>query len=212
MVWLRIADSGNGVAPQNRKKLFDAYFTTKAEGTGTGLGLAVSRSIARAHLGDLVLEPTATGASFLLTLPFGAKAARAAAPTSPIAPALETLAHVLVVDDEPEIVDLIRTVLERAKYRVTTADSGATALKNLSTTQFDAAVCDLHMPNMDGEALWQAVSGIDPRLAGRMLFVTGDTLSPSVQRFFQNAARHSLPKPFSNQDLLEKLAQILKMD
>ncbi len=69
-VWLRVCDNGQAMPESVREHLFEPYFTTKPEGMGTGLGLAVSRSLARDHGGDLVLEATpARGASFLLSLP-----------------------------------------------------------------------------------------------------------------------------------------------
>ena len=69
-VWLRVCDNGDAMPESVREHLFEPYFTTKPEGIGTGLGLSVSRSLARDHDGDLVLEATpARGASFLLSLP-----------------------------------------------------------------------------------------------------------------------------------------------
>ena len=67
-VWVRVADNGPGIAPALAERIFDPFFTTKAE-IGTGLGLSVSRSIARKHGGDLLLEHSASGAAFLLWLP-----------------------------------------------------------------------------------------------------------------------------------------------
>ena len=68
-VWLRVADNGPGIAAAERTRIFEAFFTTKAEGLGTGMGLSVSRALAREHDGELWLEDTHPGAVFVLNLP-----------------------------------------------------------------------------------------------------------------------------------------------
>ncbi|NRF67591.1 PAS domain S-box protein [Aquincola sp. S2] len=78
--WLRVADSGPGVAPDVRARLFEPFFTTKPQGLGTGLGLSVSRTLARKHGGDLELEHSDAGAVFLLSLPLAASAPAPSAP------------------------------------------------------------------------------------------------------------------------------------
>lgn len=210
-VWLRVSDNGPGVALGLRARLFEPFFTTKSEGAGTGLGLAVSRSLARDHGGDVSFEPTseAGGASFRLSLPIGTAPApgKTAAPPVESAPAQQ--ARLLVVDDEVELADLMRDMLEGAGYEVATAESGAVALELLDTARFDAIVSDLRMPDMDGAALWREVSARHPHLAGNMLFVTGDTLSPDASRFLQTAKALSLDKPFSKADLLARVAALL---
>jgi two-component system NtrC family sensor kinase len=211
-VWLRVRDNGPGVPQTARERLFDPFFTTKSEGMGTGLGLSVSRSIAQAHGGDLQLEaPTARGgACFRMSLPL-------AAPAEPPAPTIGTqlaeeapaLARVLVVDDEPEIAQLMRDMLESAGYEVATAESGAVALELLDMARIDAVVSDLRMPDMDGAALWREVRERQPELARRMLFVTGDTLSPGARQFLDQTGCDSLDKPFARADLLARVARTL---
>lgn len=211
-VWLRVSDNGPGVPAAARERLFDPFFTTKSEGMGTGLGLSVSRSIAQAHGGDLQLEAPAArgGACFRLSLPL-------AAPAEPPTPTVGTplpheapaLARVLVVDDEPEIAQLMRDMLESAGYEVATAESGAVALEMLDMTRFDAVVSDLRMPDMDGAALWREVRERQQELARRMLFVTGDTLSPGARQFLDQTGCDSLDKPFARADLLARVGRTL---
>ena len=159
-MWLRVADNGPGIGDAVVSRIFDPFFTTKPEGLGTGLGLAVSRSVAREHGGELALEsssPFGRGASFRLSVPIAPEAPidePAVPPPSAIEPAT---ARVLVVDDEPQLADLMREMLESAGYEVATAESGAVALELLAEARFDAIVCDLRMPDMDGPALWRAV-------------------------------------------------------
>jgi CheY-like chemotaxis protein len=117
--------------------------------------------------------------------------------------------RVLVVDDEPEIVQLIGDMLEAAGYQVELCHSGDEALRRLRKMTVDAIVSDLRMPDTDGPALWRAVAQEHPELARRMLFVTGDTLSAAAQSFLGAAGCAHMDKPFSKKDLLRKLSALL---
>ena len=210
-LWLRVADSGPGIAAEVETRLFEPFFTTKAEGMGTGMGLAVSRSLAREHGGELLLEPAAgrPGASFCLSLP-----PLRAAPVTPASTKEEggeppAVARLLVVDDEAELVHVMRAMLESAGYEVATAESGAVALALLGSARFDAIVCDLRMPDMDGATLWRHVRAAQPAMAGRLLFVTGDTLSPDAVALFRTSGCAGLDKPFTKSELLAHVAALL---
>jgi CheY-like chemotaxis protein len=212
-VWLRVADTGPGVPPAERERIFERFFTTKAEGLGTGLGLAVSRSLAREHGGELALESSGpqgtSGASFRLSLPVSGAAHDSADPAAAPPPEALAVARLLVVDDEVEIASLMRDMLESAGYEVVSGESAAVALELLDTARFDAIVSDLRMPDMDGAAFWQEVSTRHPALARRMLFVTGDTLSPNAAEFLRTSRSIGLEKPFSKADLLDRVAKLL---
>jgi len=209
-LWLRVRDNGAGVPPELREQIFAPFFTTKAEGVGTGMGLAVSRSIAQTHGGSLLLEDGPGGASFRLSLPLSGEAG----PPSAAAP-LDALddsagaARLLVVDDEGQIAELMRDFLCSAGYEVAVAESGSVALAMLGETRFDAIVSDLRMPDIDGAALWRAVRQHDPALARRMLFVTGDTLSPSARVFLDQSRCAGLDKPFTKAELLRAVQELL---
>ena len=211
-VWLRVADSGSGVSAAARERLFEPFFTTKAAGFGTGLGLSVSRSIVREHGGELMLEAGVSGsggsgtglrgASFRISLPISGEASAPSAPVPLDTGSGELHSRVLVVDDEAEVADLMRAVLESAGFDVATAESGAVALELLGEARFDAIVSDVRMPDIDGAALWRAVRDRQPQLARRMLFVTGDTLSQQARLVLEESGCLSLDKPFSKADLL----------
>jgi hypothetical protein len=120
-----------------RERLFEAFFTTKEAGFGTGLGLSVSRSIVREHGGALILESHEaddgrSGASFRLSLPISGEHSLSSQPLPLDTGSGELHSRVLVVDDEAEIADLMRTVLEGAGFDVATAESGAVALELLA--------------------------------------------------------------------------------
>jgi two-component system NtrC family sensor kinase len=160
--------------------------------------------------GELMLEsvpvagtsPAASGASFRLSLPISGEASTPSAPLPLDTVSGELHSRLLVVDDEIEIADLMRAVLEGAGYDVATAESGAVALELLAEARFDAIVSDVRMPDLDGAALWRAVRARHPHLARRMLFVTGDTLSPQARQVLEESGCASLDKPFVNADLL----------
>ena len=208
-VWLRVRDNGPGIEPELRERIFEPFFTTKSEGVGTGLGLAVSRSIARDHGGELTLQDDGDGACFCLQLPVSGEPEASETEPVPLAETDERHARLLIVDDEPEIAELIGEMLAGAGYEVMTAESGAVALAMLEEARFDAIVSDLHMPDLDGAGLWREVRRHHPQLARRMLFVTGDTLSPTARQFLNEARCDSLNKPFAKQELLARVAALL---
>ncbi|TDP59696.1 response regulator [Roseateles toxinivorans] len=209
-LWLRVADNGPGVAEALRESIFTPFFTTKREDVGTGLGLAVSRGVAREHGGDLVLETERPlgGASFLLTLPLSGGGSTAAAQAPVPIPDAGRQRRVLVVDDEPDLAELMRDALELAGFEVAIAESGAVALRMLEELRVDAIVSDLRMPDVDGAALWRRVRAQWPELATRMLFVTGDTLGPGAAEFLREAGCAALEKPFAPADLVTRVLDL----
>ena len=214
MAWLRVCDSGPGIAAEVAARIFEPFFTTKAEGMGTGLGLSVSASLMREHGGSLTLETSqpGEGAVFRFSLPVTLQSHAAAPPVDAESRAAESaaVARLLVVDDEPEVVAMLRDMLERAGYEVAVAESGAVALEMVGAASFDAVVSDLRMPDMDGAELWQRIAQREPRLGQRILFVTGDTLSRDTRRFLTSAGCGTLEKPFTKPDLLARVTKLLQ--
>src|SRR5947207_3668045 len=189
-VAVAVADNGRGVAADMVPRLFRPFATTKAR-RGTGLGLYISRQIAREAGGDLVLESRpGKGARFVLWLPAAPVEAPAApAPASPALAAplpqpgavprpVATLAglHVLIVDDEEAVRRPMARFLTRRGARVDEAQDGAEALARLdgAAGQADVIVADLRMPRMGGVELFAALEDTRPALASRVLFLSGD--------------------------------------
>ncbi len=212
---LRVSDNGPGIPPHLRRRVFEPFFTTKpagqGPGSGTGIGLAVSHGIASAHGGTLEAgEAASGGACFILRLPLDATAAQpAAVRVSPAVPALVPGLTALVVDDEDGVADLLAEILTASGFEVTIAEDGQAALNRLRSETFSVILSDLRMPGLDGPSLFARLRSEKPGLAERIVFVTGDTLSPDVADFLRDCGRPCLEKPFAPDDVRRAVAAVL---
>ena len=207
-VELEIADSGPGVPEELRRRIFEPFFTTKSETSGTGVGLAVCHGMVTAHGGSLTVDNLPDGgACFRIRLPAsGTETAEAPAE----APADDSPGRVLLIDDEPEICELLIDFLEDSGLQIETAASGQDALRLIGARDFDAIVCDLRMPGMDGPALFDKVARERPDMISRFIFGTGDLLSESSRRFLKECNRPFLEKPFMPEQVRRLVKQVVR--
>lgn len=109
--------------------------------------------------------------------------------------------RILIVDDEPDIAEMLVDILETEGYRIETAANGAEALARIADAPVDLIISDLIMPVLDGPGLYQTLCRTHDQLSLRIIFVTGDTLSASAQDFLAAAARPVIEKPFMPDDV-----------
>lgn len=193
-VELEVADSGPGIPPEIIKRMFEPFFTTKAPGSGTGLGMSVCRSIVEAHQGTIGAA-TGPGGGALIVVELPVRPAHPSTEVRAEAPSAASLA-VLVVDDEPEIAAMLGRVLNRLGHSVDVALDGNAALARVAGRHYDVIVSDIRMPGLDGPSLWRRIVADQPRLARRVLFVTGDTLSGPAAAFLAESGAPCVEKPF----------------
>jgi signal transduction histidine kinase len=209
--WVRmeVEDNGPGIAADVLPRIFEPFFTTKAVGQGTGLGLSVSYGIVEQHGGRLTAESRPGRTVFSVLLPCFVAGRPAAAPAPPVdARSVGAGRAALVVDDEPEIVQLVVGVLERTGWKVDMADGGRVALERVRGARYDLVVSDIRMPDGDGEEFYRAALAAQPALAGRFLFITGDTANPRAWEFLQTTRVAALEKPFAPRDLLAAVERL----
>ena len=172
---LIVADSGHGMDKNTIAKIFDPYFTTKAHGKGTGLGLAVVLGILRGYGGDIRVESeVGKGTVFTLFFP----AIELAAEQTPVVhniqePMPHGTEHILLVDDEKSVADVTTSMLERLGYKVTVRISSYDALeafRNLAD-RIDLLIADLTMPQMTGLQLYREIKKIKPGV--KVIICTG---------------------------------------
>ena len=174
-VLIKVADNGPGVPSALRDQIFDPFYTTKPVGEGTGLGLSVCHRIISDHGGTITVEDRpGGGACFIVALPVWRTHADPMASVPAVAEGGG--GSVLVVDDEAEVVAMLEEALARDGHRVVTAADGVAALELLRLGNFDAILCDIRMPGLDGPGLARALTTIRPDLLGRLLLMTGDVL------------------------------------
>lgn len=207
-VKITIADTGTGIAPEVFDRIFDPFFTTKQQGEGTGLGLSTVLTIIKNHDGFLEVQTeVGHGTSFNVYLPASEKSEE---PSSAVPEYLEGNNElILVVDDEVELGQTIKTLLEIHHYRVLMAQDGAEAiaLYTQKHQEIDLVLLDLMMPALDGFKLIAMLPNVNPRV---QIVAMSGSVSQQEKASASKCVQAFLAKPFTTEDLLGTIAQVLQ--
>ena len=199
-VVIEVADSGTGVPLAERERIFEPFVTTKPIGQGTGLGLFVCRNIVRSYSGEVsVHDRPGGGALFRVSLPVAASVEAEGVSRDPaVSPALPSLAHVLIIDDEPQVVSALTGTLGRAGYRTSSCSSGTAGLQRLlAGADIDLVFCDLMMREMTGMELYARLREHAPAVLAKVVFMTGGAYSPAARQFLlDHPGQVIVEKPF----------------
>jgi CheY-like chemotaxis protein len=211
-VILLVADTGPGVPSELQARIFEPFFTTKPPGQGTGLGLSLCQGIIGSHGGTMRVESQpGRGATFIVELPVGTDRTETATPSH--APEMQPPVrqkHILILDDEPEVVATLAELLSIDGHLVDTATTVAMALDKLQKHAYDLILSDLRMPETDGPAFYRALRHRHPALCQRVIFLTGDRLSPESRSFLEQTAVPTLGKPATLMELRSAVQQVLQ--
>jgi CheY-like chemotaxis protein len=142
-------------------------------------------------------------------LPVQVPAVGAVAPPRAEPPRSGRRGEILVVDDEPVVLEVLAGLLGLEGHRVDTVSSATEALERLAARPYDVIFSDIRMPGLDGPGLYRELSERHPGLVGRSVFVTGDTLSRDVQAFLEQNPVVCLSKPFVFDDLVRVVRRLL---
>ncbi len=210
---LEVADSGPGVPPELRERIFEPFFTLHRSGRGAGLGLAVVYAIVREHDGTVeVGSSPAGGARFTVRLPLRADLERPGPADAEVGVAQDLAGagqRVLLVDDEPAIRERLADELTAAGYRVRTAEGLESACETAQTFEPQAAVLDLLLPDGSGADLARQLRAAHGELP--VVFVSGH-LEADTRADVRLARSVLLAKPFAPEALLRQLSLLLGPD
>src|SRR5688500_4494028 len=208
-VVLSVSDTGVGMPPEVRARIFEPYFTTKDVGKGTGLGLSTAYGIVRQSDGHIaVSSELGSGTTFRIFLP------RSEAPPAVAADAggermLEGTEYILLVEDDSSVRRLSKELLVRLGYSVTEAASGRAglALGTDDSRHFDLALCDVILGDMSGPAVAEALSALRPSI--RVLYMSGYPDEAIVRTGVLEEGKPFLQKPFTPMQLSKKIREVL---
>lgn len=202
-VALSIRDNGPGIAPEVLDRIFDPFFTTKRVGEGTGLGLSICHGIIASLGGSIrVTSVLGKGSSFRVLLPVAHGVPAEVTPHAEASrsDAREKRGRVIVIDDEVMLARAIARSLGN-EHEVIVFNDAREAVKELIAGHYDVVFCDIMMPHLRGDELYERIRALDPDLARRFVFITGGATDPRVERFFSEIDNERLDKPLTMQNL-----------
>ncbi len=205
-------DDGLGITRENLDKIFQPFFTTKDVGKGTGLGLSICHGIISTHGGRIYAESEfGKGITFFIELPvvIEDKQQKRTEPP-PKRPDKPVEAKILVVDDEPEIRELLSMVLSKEGYEVETTGNAVDVLEKLKGKQFDLILLDIKIPGMSGIDLYRHLEETTPSTAKNIIFITGDVIGANTRDFLAKVEAPYITKPFNIRQLKEDIDHILR--
>jgi len=206
---LAVSDTGHGMSPETLAHLFEPFYTTKAAGTGTGLGLATVYGIVAQAGGHVwVYSEPGAGSTFKIHLPRCTEPAVRPTP-APRRPAPRGSEVVLAVEDDPQVREFTLRALREGGYRVLSAADGreALALSRSTPDRIHLLLTDVVMPEASGRELATELSRERPDL--RVLFVSGYTQNAIVHHGVLDAGINYLAKPYTATLLLERVREVL---
>jgi CheY-like chemotaxis protein len=209
---LEVEDCGQGIPAALRERVFEPFYTTRRPEGGTGLGLAVTYGIVTEHGGRIIAEDAEPGTRILVELPTSSSAGAGVRLSEHAVSGTASSPKILLVDDEPVVLDLLEDLLSDSGFQITRTDNGAQALELVCEREFDAMLIDLKMPDMDGRRLFKEVCARRPAMASRIVFTTGDLDRPDLRLFLDDTGAVLLRKPFELEQVAGTFQAITSRD
>lgn len=210
-VVLAVSDDGCGMDADTLGRLFEPFFTTKELGKGTGLGLATIYGIVKQNQGFVnVYSEPGRGSTFRIYLPRHRTDPSERPVAEPVRPSVRSHGTILVVEDEPAILVVVKAMLERDGYAVLAASTPDEAIR-LATThvgEIRLLLTDVIMPRMNGRDLASRLRAFHPGI--EPLFMSGYTANVIAHHGVLDEGVHFIAKPFSAADLVAKVEEVLR--
>lgn len=209
-VMLAVSDDGCGMSKDVLGKIFEPFFTTKELGLGTGLGLATVYGIVKQNSGFInVYSEQGKGTTFKLYFKPCEAGAQSGTRNDDVRRPEKTGETILLVEDEPALLKMTNTMLDRLGYRVIPTNGGKAALEAAEDYPgtIDLLLTDVVMPEMNGRDLAERLKALYPGI--RQLFMSGYTAKVIASRGVIDEGTHFLQKPFTEKDLASRVRRVL---
>ncbi|RME70023.1 MAG: response regulator, partial [Chloroflexi bacterium] len=211
-VMLAVSDTGTGMSEEVKARIFDPFFSTKEVGKGTGLGLATVYGVVKQNRGHIwVYSEPGQGTTFKLYVPRAEQPEAAAEEPAEFTPVQMPGGHetILLVEDNPEVRELVEHILRSQGYNLLQAEDGLNALLLARdyTGPIDLVITDVVMPNMSGPVMVSQLKQLKPGL--KVLYMSGYTGNVLARHNVLEADTQFIGKPFSPVELTQKIRQVL---
>ena len=205
-VILSVADTGVGIPDKMIANIFDPFFTTKGP-DGVGLGLSITYGIITRHGGNIDVESSlGSGSTFYIRLPLGGEVMKNE--SSPGSPSSPRKAKILLVDDDPEVSEVLELMLDQIGNEVTVVSQGQEAITRFEQGDYDLVITDLGMPDISG---WEVAKAVKQKSPGTpVVLITGWGVQLDSEQRNESGVDGVIAKPFSKQVLTDEMARLLK--
>jgi CheY-like chemotaxis protein len=208
-IMMVIADNGVGMEQKVRRRIFEPFFTTKEIGRGTGLGLASVYGIIKGHGGYIDVDSQrGHGTTFFIYLPISSR------PMEKTDYKDKSVIHgsgcILVVDDEPAVLEISSKMLQKLGFRVLEASSGHDALNvyRQNRRTIDLVLLDMIMPDIGGGEVYEHLKEINRNV--KVILATGYSLDGEASLIMKKGCDGVIQKPFSIDRLSRMISRVLK--
>ncbi|MBI5576553.1 MAG: PAS domain S-box protein [Deltaproteobacteria bacterium] len=202
-----LSDTGKGIPAGNLEKIFDPFYTTKEQGKGTGLGLAMVFGIVKNHGGHVEVESkVGAGTHFRIFLPLAEGTGKSEAAALSQSGSVEAgRGRVLLIDDQETVREVCSAMLQTLGYMVSTATDGREGVEHYRRNgrDIDLVIIDMIMPNLGGRDCFREIKAINPGV--RAILSTGFSLDGAVQEIIDEGISGFIQKPYR----LEQLSRVV---
>ncbi|BBO89039.1 hypothetical protein DSCOOX_22190 [Desulfosarcina ovata subsp. ovata] len=206
---ITVKDTGYGIPPSLIEKIFEPFYTTKKQGKGTGLGLSVVYGIVKDAGGVIdVQSEIDSGTTFNLFIPI-LEDGQNELPENVADTISRGNERILLVDDEPAVMQIEKQLLERLGYHVETRSCGLEALEafRMNPERFDLVLTDMAMPNLTGEELAEEINSIDANIP--IIICTGFSDRIKKETVSKRTIRGILMKPVMKSEMAKTIRRVL---
>ncbi len=205
-VCIKFTDTGIGMDEETVSRIFEPYFTTREEKGGTGLGMSVAFGIVKGHNGYIDVESRPDEGTEI-TVYFPASQKKEKTLYKEIGEVKGGNETILIIDDEKEILNMTKSILDELGYTTYTADSGREGIKIFNENDIDLIILDIKMPDMGGKEVLKKI--LENDLDAKVLLSSGYSEENQHHDLLEIGAKDFIGKPFVSDKLLLKIREVL---